>query len=327
MGDKSWVSRVALLASLLALGVSGYGIYVSHADRTRDTRYSIRAQIRNLSGREAVYGLSSDVRPKQLVEFRGRLHNWGNFPARDVTIDVDSPSVSSGTVVRGSCTVRRPGKAPSRCDGAMDERHLTLRSLPPNGTMEVTFKLRTRLPPCDGYRADATFTARSADRQAISDTATAYVARSSDGLVCGSDDATLMGLIPLGYRGRCGLSHYTRVVGDSAAHIRCERPTAGVPVVEYWLYANEARAKRVYRRRVRAISSAVRTKCSTDEDGEGWISYRGRSRQELRYVCWKDPGAGAWIEILNRRHKLFVSAYRSDGDAAALFTWANKSTP
>jgi hypothetical protein len=326
--NRGWEPRAAVAISLAALGVSFYGIVVAHRDRARDTSYSIRAQVRNASTREQAFGLSSVAEPNQVLEFRARVFNAGNFDARDVTISVNGPSYDGGQLIKGSCQVTKPGKSPARCDDRMDERHLALPTLGPDQVMEVRFKVRTGAAPCDGYRAAATFTARSSNRIELSDTAAGYVARHKDGLECGTDDATLMGLIPADYRESCELGEFNQIIGDAQAHIDCSNPGGGVGEVDYYQYATEDEAEAVFQKRLDGTPESERKACSIDPDGEGSIKYHGRSRAELRYFCWFHQKDGtSWIEIFNRRYKLYFYAERSDDDWTELFDWTYSNTP
>lgn len=312
----------------MAVGVSAVSIKVAHDDRARDTRYSVRAQVRNLSANEARFGLTTLAWPQQTLEYRGRVHNWGNVDAKDVTLDVTVPAASAGSYIRGSCRVRYPDQRETRCQDRMDERSLHRNSLEANAAIEVRFRFKTRIPPCDGFRARTTFTVRSADRTAETDTSTITVGRRTEPVTCGTDDATLMGLIPLDYRDGCELSSYNKVVGDARAHIRCADPGGDISTLDYFLYESEQRVKRTYRRRLEAVGRSARRQCASDPDGEGYQSYSGRSRHEIRYFCWWSPSTGnAWIELYNRRHKLFIAASRSDARFRELFDWINMNTP
>ncbi len=327
-------AREAILTRWLPLGISCFAVLlagvstkIAHDDRARDVRYAVRAQVRNVTKGEDLFGLVSNAERGQVLEYRARLHNWGNVDARGVTLQVTQPSLSAGSVMRGTCRIRVPNKDDyAKCSDAMTERQLRLSVLEPDQTMEVTFRFRTRTAPCDGFKASTVFTARSADRTAIADTATARIARRQDGLECGSSDARLMELVPLAYRDRCKLSGYNEVVGSAAAHIECPAPGGNIEALSYYLYDTEQRANQVYLRRVRNVTADRLRQCARAPDGEGFQAYRGRSRQELRYMCWHQNGESI-IELVNRRYKLYVTAYREDGGLRQLFSWINSHTP
>ena len=43
-------------------------------------------------------------------------------------------------------------------------------------------------------------------------------------------------------------------------------------------------------------------------------------------MCWHQNGESI-IELVNRRYKLYVTAYREDGGLRQLFSWINSHTP
>lgn len=316
------IEAISLVAAIGALGISTLSVVISHWDRSRDVRFSVRSQVRNISTHEQRFGITTVAREDHEIEFRVSVHNWGNVDAKNVTLDINL-NQSAGFFIDKSCRVQYGGNKARPCANYMSERDLHVDTLEAGDSIDVRYRYRTRRPSCNGYRAGSAAFARSADRQAQSDKSVVIVNQTGKNTVdCNSYDATVMELLPVAYRERCQPGRLWDEFGGAKSHIYCRDPGGGVEYASFYYYGSINALKRRYRSSGRRVS---KRSCRGGPASE-MQSYNGRSRPEIRFYCREYQGQ-AWIHLINQRHHLYIIANRRDGGFKRLFTWVDTKTP
>ena len=314
LGGKPSRARVlAALAAVVVIVVLAVVMLGGSDEPAGAADLQVQATARNTSRDGEQFAAKVDGAAGNRIEYALSAVNSGKATLSDVVIAFTPPPVWGGTLVAGSCRVRRPGADFVKCPDGLRQRDLSADRLAGGEKLEVRVTYTLDPPPCRTASVSAGATSDSA-QTAITSTATAavsYTGVSARLPRCGTKLAQLLTAIPAATRATC--AEWPGLGPPVLARVQCA-PKQGARYAVYIQYRTPAVTAQVYE--LIADREQPRS-CGSFADGTGTVQDSGGKRvvqcstaRGVAHLSWYDDDAS-----------VFAYADGEDADRDGLLAW------
>lgn len=313
-GGQLGAARVlAALAAVVVIVVLVVVLLGGSDDPGGPAGLQMQATVRNTSHADEPFAAEVDGATGNRIEYALTAVNSDKATLSDVAIAFAPPPVWGGTLVAGSCRVKRPGADFAKCPDRLRARDLSADELKAGEKLEVRVAYTLNPPPCRTASVPAEATSDSAETPITSPAiaTVAYTGLSGRLPRCGTKLAQLLTAVPAATRATC--AEWPGLEAPVLARVQCA-PKQGAQYAVYIQYRTPAITEQVYQ----LISDRETPRsCGAFTDGTGTVQDPGGRRvvqcsnaRGVAHLTWYDDDAS-----------VFAYADAADADRDGLLAW------
>ncbi len=274
----------------------------------------MQATVRNAAHADEPFAAEVDGAAGNRVEYALAAVNTGRGTLSDVAIAFAAPPVWGGTLVTGSCRVRRPGADFVKCPDRLRASDLSTERLAAGEKLEMRVAYTLNPPPCRTASVPAEATSDSAETPITSPaiTTVSYTGVSGRLPRCGTKLAQLLTAVPAATRATC--AEWPGLEQPVLARVQCA-PKRGARYAVYIQYRTPAVTAQVFE--LIAGRETPRS-CGAFTDGTGTVQDTGGKRV---VQCSSSAGGVARVTWYDDDASVFAYADGGDADRDALLAW------